>query len=312
MFCRLASSCQDIRIVAINDVVDNNKMLAHLLKFDSVHGVYNREVTSDVSGIMIDGNHIPTMNHSKISDINWRLFNVDCVVESTGKYILEEQLINHIHSGASKVILTSPPYEDTIKSVVLGVNDSILSKNDIIISNASCTTHSAAPLVKKIDECFTIDSAYVTTVHSFTSDQNLHDASHHDMRRARSATSSIIPTTSGAARSLSRIFPHLIDKIGGCGIRVPVPNGSLTDLTCLVKKETTIDYVNEIFKSSQDRYLDYTDTPIVSVDIVGSPYSSIFDAGLTSVIGKMIKVVAWYDNESGYSHRLIDMIRHLY
>jgi glyceraldehyde 3-phosphate dehydrogenase len=218
-------------------------------------------------------------------------------------------LQKHINSGAKKVILSSPPSEDSIKNIVMGVNDDLITEEDIIISNASCTTNSAAPLLKIIDENWEIESAYITTVHSFTNDQNLHDSPHQDLRRARSATSSIIPTTTGAAKALTKIFPSLDGKIGGCGIRVPVANASLTDLTCVVRKDTTIQQVNEMFQNSENPYLDYTNVPIVSVDIIGNSFSSVLDSDLTSVIGKMIKVVAWYDNESGYSNRLIDLLR---
>ena len=214
-----------------------------------------------------------------------------------------------INSGAKKVILSSPPSEDSIKTIVMGVNDDLIREEDLIISNASCTTNSAAPLLKIIDENWEIESAYITTVHSFTNDQNLHDSPHQDLRRARSATSSIIPTTTGAAKALTKIFPSLDGKIGGCGIRVPVANASLTDLTCVVRKDTTIQQVNEMFQNSENPYLDYTNVPIVSVDIIGNSFSSVLDSDLTSVIGKMIKVVAWYDNESGYSNRLIDLLR---
>lgn len=310
MFFRLAHSCEDIEIIAINDISDV-KTLAHLLKFDSVHGVYDAEVSADQHNIIVNGSVVRVINESDISKINWRQLGIDIVIESTGKFSKKKELQAHLSSGANKVILTSPPSDNLVKTVVLGINDSFINKDDRIISNASCTTHSAAPLIKIIDERFKIDSAYITTVHSFTNDQNLHDAAHPDLRRARSATSSIIPTTSGAAKSLTRIFPHLTNRIGGCGIRVPVPNASLTDLTCIVKKETTIKEINNIFKDSTNSYLGYTDLPLVSIDIIGTSYSLIFDAGLTSVIGKMIKVVAWYDNESGYSNRLIDLIRHL-
>lgn len=210
------------------------------------------------------------------------------------------------------MILSVPPLEDDIKTVVLGVNDSILNDDDIIISNASCTTNNAAPMLKVINELCGIEQAYITTVHSYTTDQSLHDQPHRDLRRARAAGQSIVPTTTGAAKALTKIFPNLADVIGGCGIRVPVPNGSLTDITLNVKEEVTIEEINNAFKvaseNSMKGILQYTEDPIVSIDIVGNTHSCIFDAEMTSVIGKMVKIIGWYDNEIGYSSRIINLI----
>jgi glyceraldehyde 3-phosphate dehydrogenase len=308
MFFRLAYLSEDIEIVVINDLMQLNT-LSHLLKYDSVHRTFHAEVKSENDNLFVDGKEIQVLQENDLDNINWKKYDIDVVIECTGKFRTKSELQKHINSGAKKVILSSPPSEDSIKTIVMGVNDDLIREEDLIISNASCTTNSVAPLLKIIDENWEIESAYITTVHSFTNDQNLHDSPHQDLRRARSATSSIIPTTTGAAKALTKIFPSLDGKIGGCGIRVPVANASLTDLTCVVRKDTTIQQVNEMFQNSENPYLDYTNVPIVSVDIIGNSFSSVLDSDLTSVIGKMIKVVAWYDNESGYSNRLIDLLR---
>ena len=308
MFFKLAHLSEDIEVIVINDLMQLNT-LSHLLKYDSVHRTFHAEVKSENDNLFVDGKEIQVLQENDLDNINWEKYDIDVVIECTGKFRTKSDLQKHINSGAKKVILSSPPSEDSIKTIVMGVNDDLLTEEDLIISNASCTTNSAAPLLKIIDENWEIESAYITTVHSFTNDQNLHDSPHQDLRRARSATSSIIPTTTGAAKALTKIFPSLDGKIGGCGIRVPVANASLTDLTCVVRKDTTIQQVNEMFQNSENPYLDYTNVPIVSVDIIGNSFSSVLDSDLTSVIGKMIKVVAWYDNESGYSNRLIDLLR---
>ena len=308
MFFKLAHLSEDIEVIVINDLMQLNT-LSHLLKYDSVHRTFPAEVKSENDNLFVDGKEIQVLQENDLDNINWKKYDIDVVIECTGKFRTKSDLQKHINSGAKKVILSSPPSEDSIKTIVMGVNDDLIREEDLIISNASCTTNSAAPLLKIIDENWEIESAYITTVHSFTNDQNLHDSPHQDLRRARSATSSIIPTTTGAAKALTKIFPSLDGKIGGCGIRVPVANASLTDLTCVVRKDTTIQQVNEMFQNSENPYLDYTNVPIVSVDIIGNSFSSVLDSDLTSVIGKMIKVVAWYDNESGYSNRLIDLLR---
>jgi len=308
VFFRLTHLCEDIEVVVINDLMQLDT-LSHLLKYDSVHRTFNADVQQSNNNLVVDGKEIEILQESNLDNINWGKYNIDIVIECTGKFRTKSDLQKHIFAGAKKVILSSPPTDDNVKTIVMGVNDHLITEEDTILSNASCTTNSAAPLIKIIDENLGIESAYITTVHSFTNDQNLHDSPHQDLRRARSAISSIIPTTTGAAKALTKIFPQLNNKIGGCGIRVPVANASLTDLTCVVKKDTTIKQVNEMFRKSDNPYLDYTNVPIVSVDIIGNPFSSVLDSDLSSVIGKMIKVVAWYDNESGYSNRLIDLIR---
>ena len=232
-----------------------------------------------------------------------------------GKFKTYEEAYPHIVAGAKKVILSAPPEDDRIKTVVLGVNESILDGSEVIISNASCTTNNAAPMIKIIDELCGIEQAYITTVHSYTTDQSLHDQPHKDLRRARGAAQSIVPTTTGAAKALTKIFPKLDGKLGGSGIRVPVPDGSLTDITCYVSRAVSIEEINAAFlKASQTNLkgiLAYTEDPIVSVDIIGNSNSCLFDAQLTSVIDKMVKVVGWYDNEIGYSSRIIDLIGYI-
>ncbi|MAM27791.1 MAG: type I glyceraldehyde-3-phosphate dehydrogenase [Flavobacteriaceae bacterium] len=301
-----------IEVAAVNDIADTST-LAHLLKYDSIHGVLKETIEVTASGISVAGKSVRFSSENDISKINWP--NVDVVIECTGKFKLKNQLQNHINNGAKKVILSVPPTEDDIKTVVLGVNETILSEEDTIISNASCTTNNAAPLLKVIDELCGIKQAYITTVHSYTTDQSLHDQPHRDLRRARAAGQSIVPTTTGAAKALTKIFPHLSDVIGGCGIRVPVPNGSLCDITFNVSKEVSIAEINNAFKRAAEEELkgiiDYTEDPIVSIDIVGNPHSCIFDAGMTSVIGTMVKIIGWYDNETGYSSRIVDLIQQI-
>jgi glyceraldehyde 3-phosphate dehydrogenase len=310
-FTRMALNDKNINIVAINDLADNNT-LAHLFKYDSVHRQYNGEITADENGMTVNGHHIKMTSFRNPEDIPWGEMNVDIVVESTGIFRKSELASKHLKAGAKKVILSAPPQSDDIKSVVMGINEHILDGTETIISNASCTTNSAAPLVHVMKKLGVIESCYITTIHSYTSDQRLHDAPHSDLRRARAAAESIVPTTTGAAKAIGKIFPELKDHMGGCGIRVPVPDGSLTDMTFIMDHEITIDEINEAFKSASENelkgILKFEVDPIVSSDIIGSPYSSTFDSKLTSIIGKMIKVVAWYDNEAGYSNRLVDLV----
>ncbi len=310
---RLLINNPSINVVAINDLSDS-KTLAHLLKYDSVHGVCHETISYDENHIIVNNTKIPLNRQSTLENLNWQSYNVDIVIESTGKFKTSKELKHHINNGAKKVILSVPPLSDDIKMIVLGVNEHILDGSESIISNASCTTNNAAPMIKIIDELCGIEQAYITTVHSFTTDQSLHDQPHRDLRRARAATQSIIPTTTGAAKAITHIFPQLSNAIGGCGIRVPVPDGSLTDITFNVKKEVSIDTINHKFKEAAKTNLKgilaYTEAPIVSVDILGSPYSCTFDAQLTSVIKKMVKIVGWYDNETGYCNRLIDLIKY--
>lgn len=309
---RLLLDHESIEVVAINDVANANT-LAHLLKYDSIHGKLKARVSYVDSFIEVNETKTPILSFSHPGKINWSEYNVDIVVEASGKYKTTKDLEDHLSEGVKKVILAVPPDDDSIKMVVLGVNESILDGSEKIISNASCTTNNAAPMLDVIHKNFGVKQAYITTVHSYTSDQSLHDRAHRDLRRSRAAAQSIIPTTTGAAKALTKIFPDLSDVIGGCGIRVPVPNGSLTDMTLNVRKHTSIEQVNKVFKEASETYLQgllsYTTEPLVSIDIIGEPYSCIFDSQMTSVIGgDLIKLIGWYDNEIGYSSRLIDLI----
>ncbi|MCB0461539.1 MAG: type I glyceraldehyde-3-phosphate dehydrogenase [Flavobacteriaceae bacterium] len=308
---RLLHNNTQIEVVAINDLADA-KTLSHLLKYDSIHGIFKESITHDDNHIIVNGKKIPLSNHSHPKDTNWEKYNVDIVVEASGKFKSRSDLQHHINNGAKKVILTVPPNDEDIPTVVLGVNDNILKKEETIISNASCTTNNAAPMIAVINELAEVKQAYITTVHSYTTDQSLHDQPHRDLRRARAAGQSIVPTTTGAAKALTKIFPELSNVIGGCGIRVPVANGSLTDITFNVAKTVSVSEINNAFKkASEGRYkhiLEYTEDPIVSIDIVGNTHSCIFDAQMTSVIRNMVKIIGWYDNETGYSSRIIDLI----
>ncbi len=308
---RLLAQQEQLQVVAINDVADA-RTLAHLLKYDSIHGIFGDTVTYGETGLVVNGKHIPVLNRSTPKEIDWGKHNVDIVVECTGKFKTRPMLQYHLNNGAKKVILSVPPSEDDIKMVVFGINDHIIGPGDHIISNASCTTNNAAPMIKVINDLCGIEQAYITTIHSYTTDQSLHDQPHHDLRRARAAAQSIIPTTTGAAKALTRIFPELAGNIGGCGIRVPVPNGSMTDITCNVKKSTSIQEINDTFAqmahNELKRILYYTDEPLVSIDINNSCYSCTFDSLMTSVIGKMVKIIGWYDNETGYCSRIIDLV----
>ncbi len=309
---RLLLDNPDITVVAINDLADT-KTLAHLLKYDSIHGRLSNTISPSEKGIVVDNTVYPLSHVSDISKIDWTATRPDVVIEATGKFKSREQLQHHITNGAGKVILSAPPLEDDIKTIVFGVNDHILDGSETIVSNASCTTNNAAPMLKVVNDLCEVKNAYITTVHSYTTDQSLHDQPHKDLRRARAAGQSIVPTTTGAAKALTKIFPNLSDVIGGCGIRVPVPNGSLTDMTLNVKRPTTVAEINAAFLKASQTYLkdivSYNEDPIVSIDIIGTPFSCTFDAEMTSVIdGTLVKLIGWYDNEIGYSSRIIDLI----
>ena len=269
-----------------------------------------RKVESTTHSIKVDDTSYPFTSQAAISKIPWQ--GVDIVIEATGKFKTKLALEQHISSGAKKVILCVPPLDDQIKMIVAGVNDHKLTPEDCIISNASCTTNNAAPMLKLLHDAFQIEQAYITTVHSYTTDQSLHDQPHKDLRRARAAGQSIVPTTTGAAKALTKLFPDLNNVIGGCGIRVPVANGSLCDITLNVKKKASIQKVNTLFEKAANGslkgILQYTQDPIVSIDIVGNTHSCVLDSEMTSVIGKMIKIIGWYDNETGYSSRIIDLM----
>lgn len=309
---RLLLNHPTIEVVAINDLSDA-KTMAHLLKYDSIHGVLKENISASHNQITVGNQRVRFTSEPNIENIPWE--NIDMVVECSGKFKLRSQLNNHLKNGAKKVILSVPPLEDDIKTIVLGVNDDLLGADDDIISNASCTTNNAAPMVKIINDLCGIEQAYITTIHSYTTDQSLHDQPHRDLRRARAAGQSIVPTTTGAAKALTKIFPDLAKVIGGCGIRVPVPNGSLSDITLNVKKEVTIEEINAAFKTASENsmrgIIEYTEDPIVSIDIIGNTHSCIFDAEMTSVIGKMVKIIGWYDNEIGYSSRIVNLIERM-
>jgi len=299
-------------IIAINDLTDP-KTLAHLFKYDSIHGNYIGTVAAEGNFLVIDGQRIEVIAEKSPVNLPWRKLDIDLVLESTGKFLSRELANLHIEAGAKKVLLSAPSPDKTIETVVLGVNDDVVNWNENIISNASCTTNNVAALILVLEKNWGIKEGYITTVHSMTGDQNLHDAPHRDLRRARAASSSIIPTTTGAAKAITSIFPHLEGNLGGAGIRVPVLNGSLTDFTCILKdKPDSVAQINEAFELASQTYLkdilQYTEDPIVSVDIIDNPHSCIFDAQLTSIVGGMVKVVGWYDNEFGYANRLVDVI----
>jgi len=311
VFLRICYMDPTIEIVAINDITDT-KTLAHLLKYDSVHRAFPGEVTAEKNALIVAGKKIKVFASKDPAQLPWKELGIDIVVECTGLFLDSEGAGLHIKAGAKKVILSAPAKDEKIKSVVLGVNDEILTSEDVIVSNASCTTNCAAPMLKVLDQ-FGIDDAYITTVHSYTSDQRIHDAPHKDLRRARAAALSIIPTSTGAAKAIGRIFPHLAGKIGGCGMRVPVPDGSLTDITCVLKNATSVEEINKAFKKAAEgdlkNILQYTEDPIVSVDVIGNSHSVLYDAEFTSIVGKLVKIIGWYDNEWGYSCRLVDLVK---
>jgi len=308
---RVIQQYPEIQLVAINDLADA-KTLAHLLKYDSIHRLFPKEVLCNGDNIIINGKPVRIFKEKDPSLLPWKELEVDIVIESTGLFTDKLNAGKHILAGAKKVIISAPPKDAEIKSVVMGINDFILDGTEEIISNASCTTNCAAPMVKVLDELCGIESGYIITIHSYTTDQRLQDAPHKDLRRARAAAESIVPTSTGAAKAITKIFPHLDGKLGGSGIRVPVPDGSLTDVTCSVKNVKSIEEINNAFKTASEnslkQILQYCSEPIVSSDVIGNPYSCTFDTELTSVIGKMVKVVGWYDNEMGYSNRLADLI----
>jgi glyceraldehyde 3-phosphate dehydrogenase len=311
---RLLTERKDLELVAVNDLTDN-RTLAHLFKYDSVHGVFAGDVGHDDAHLVLGGRKIKAFAAKDPAALPWKELGVDIVLECTGHFLTRETASAHLKAGAKRVILSAPAKDADIPSVVLGVNDHILKGDEPIISNASCTTNCAAPMIQVIHELCGIEDGFITTVHSYTGDQRLHDAPHKDLRRARAAAVSMVPTTTGAAKAITRIFPELDGRLGGGGIRVPVPDGSITDITCRVKKLHSAEEINARFKEAAGGRLKgilrYTEDPIVSVDIVGDPHSCILDGLLTSVVGNMVKVMGWYDNEYGYSSRLVDLVARL-
>jgi glyceraldehyde 3-phosphate dehydrogenase len=301
---------RNLDVVAINDLTEP-ATLAHLFKYDTVHRGFKGEVTYDVNHLIINGKRIRVFSNSNPAELPWKELEIDLVLEATGKFTNRSGAQQHLTAGAKQVLISAPSADHDIPMVVLGVNDGQVDLSSPILSNASCTTNNVAPMVKVLDDHWGISDGYITTVHSMTGDQNLHDAPHKDLRRARAASASIIPTSTGAAKAITHIFPHLESKLGGAGIRVPVLNGSLTDFTCILKEQATIEDINAAFKKASEQemsgILEFTSDPIVSVDILGNPHSCIFDSLLTSIVGDLVKVVGWYDNESGYSSRLVDL-----
>jgi len=311
IFLRNILTRPGIEVVAINDIT-NTHTLAHLFKYDTVHRGFKGEVTFDDQHLYINGKAIKILAEHIPVNLPWAELDIDLVIESTGKFASLDGGQQHLAAGARQVILSAPAGGKAVPTVVLGVNDGEIDLQSPILSNASCTTNNVAAMVKVLEDNWGITEGYITTVHSMTGDQNLHDAPHKDLRRARAASASIIPTTTGAAKAITSIFPHLEGKLGGAGIRVPVLNGSLTDFTCLLKKPATVEAINAAFKQAAEgslkNILEYTEDPIVSTDILDNPHSCIFDAQLTSIVGDMVKVVGWYDNEMGYSSRLADLV----
>jgi glyceraldehyde 3-phosphate dehydrogenase len=304
----------DIQVIAINDLADTPTM-AHLFKYDSVHRGFKGTVSAGDGHLLVNGAAIKTFSVKDPSQLPWKELDIDLVIESTGKFTTRAGATQHLTAGARQVIISAPSADRDIPTTVLGVNDDEAHLRAPIISNASCTTNNVAAMIKVLDENWGIVDGYITTVHSMTGDQNLHDAPHKDLRRARAASGSIIPTTTGAAKAITSIFPHLDGRLGGAGIRVPVLNGSLTDFTCSLKTMPTVAEINAAFKTAANgpmkNILEYTEDPIVSTDILDNPHSCIFDALLTSVVGGLVKVVGWYDNEVGYANRLADLVEEI-
>lgn len=309
VFFRNAIFNPHINIVGINDITDA-ATLAHLLKYDSVHRKFDGEVKFDKDHLFINGKEIRIFASKDPESLPWKALDVDIVIESTGLFLDKASAQKHLNAGAKKIILSAPAKDDDIKTIVMGVNDHLLNAEDTIVSNASCTTNCAAPMLKVLQQ-WGIEEAYVTTVHSYTGDQRLHDAPHKDLRRARAAAMSIIPTSTGAAKALGKIFPDMEDKLGGCGMRVPVPDGSLTDITCVLTQYPSVEQINEAFKKASEtdlkNIMKYTEDPLVSTDVIGNTHSVVFDSEFTSVVGNLVKIIGWYDNEFGYSNRLVDL-----
>ena len=306
-----AASGKDIEIVAVNDLT-SPEVLAHLLKYDSVLGVLSEDVAADGEGIKIAGNTMKVLSERDPANLPWGDLGVDVVVESTGFFTKAADARKHVDAGGAKKVIISAPATGDDLTIVMGVNHEAYDGSQTIISNASCTTNCLAPLAKVLNDAFGIERGLMTTIHAYTADQNLQDGPHKDLRRARAAAINMVPTSTGAAKAIGLVLPELKGKLDGYAIRVPVPTGSATDLTVTVSRETTVEEVNAALKRAAESeelqgFLTYTDEPIVSSDIVGDPASSIFDSGLTKVIGNQVKVVSWYDNEWGYSNRLVDL-----
>ncbi|HMO39895.1 MAG TPA: type I glyceraldehyde-3-phosphate dehydrogenase [Saprospiraceae bacterium] len=299
----------NVEVVAINDLTDNHT-LAHLLKYDTVHGKFNGRVSADDNYLHVNGHAIHAYAEKDPTQLPWKDLGVDIVLECTGRFTDKEKAGWHLQAGAKKVVISAPATGD-IPTVVLGVNDNLIQPEHTIYSNASCTTNCLAPMVKVLDDMLGIESGFMTTIHAYTADQNIQDAPHRDLRRARAAAANIVPTSTGAAKAVGLVLPHLKGKLNGNAMRIPVPNGSITDFTAFVKKTASVDDIKAAYKAASESslkgILEYCTDPIVSSDILGNTHSCIFDSELTMVIGNMVKVVGWYDNEAGYSNRLADL-----
>ncbi len=304
----------NVEVVAINDLTDT-ATLAHLLKYDSVHGRFPGTVTFDKENLIVNGKSMRVYAEREPKNLPWASYGIDVVLESTGRFVDEAGAGGHLIAGAKKVVISAPA-KGEIPTVVLGVNDSILTGSETILSNASCTTNCLAPMAKVLDEAFGIEKGYITTIHAYTQDQLLQDGPHTDLRRARAAGLSIVPTSTGAAKAVGLVLPHLKGKLDGLAMRVPTPDGSLTDLAVVLKREATVAEINAAMKLASETtmkgILEYTEDEIVSADIVGNPHSCIFDSKLTAANGTLVKVVGWYDNEYGYSSRVADLIARVY
>ena len=301
----------EINIVAINDLTDT-KTLAHLLKYDSVHGIFDAKIECTKHSLVINNNQIHVLSEKDPELLPWKHLQVDIVIESTGFFRTKELAEKHINAGARKIIISAPAKSDDIKTIVLGVNENTYDpEKDNIISNASCTTNCLAPMVKVLNDNFGVEKGLLNTIHSYTSDQKLVDAPHKDLRRARSAAINIVPTTTGAAIAVTKVIPSLQGKLDGIALRVPTPDGSIVDFTCQLKRNVTKEEINKLFKNVSLHHLkgilEYTEEPLVSTDIVGNPHSVIFDSQLTYVKDNLVKVIGWYDNEAGYSYRLVEL-----
>ncbi|MDB5035709.1 MAG: glyceraldehyde-3-phosphate dehydrogenase, type [Chlorobi bacterium] len=303
----------DFDFVGINDLTDAHT-LAHLLKYDSVHGRFQGTVEVDGTDLIVDGDRIPISAERTIEGLKWG--DIDVAIESTGHYTSRADLQKHLDNGAKRVILTAPAKDAMDATVVLGVNDDVLTPEMKMVSNASCTTNCLAPMVKVLMDNFGLKSGFMTTVHSYTNDQNILDLPHKDLRRARAAAVNIIPTSTGAAKALGLVIPEVKGKLDGFAFRVPTPDGSVTDFTAILEKSATKDEINAAFKKASESgpmkdFLEYTEDPIVSSDIVGNPNSCIFDSLSTMVVGDLVKIVGWYDNEFGYSRRIVDLVERM-
>ncbi|MGQ9863783.1 MAG: type I glyceraldehyde-3-phosphate dehydrogenase [Bacteroidia bacterium] len=303
-----------VKVAQINDITDA-PTLAHLLKYDSVHGRFSESVSVEGNFLIVNGHKILVSAQTDPASIGWEAQGVKIVVESTGHFTEGAQARKHLAAGAKKVIISAPASGEIDATVVLGVNDSVLTSQMQVISNASCTTNCIAPMVKVLDEAFGIEQGFMNTVHAYTADQRLQDAPHKDLRRARSAAANVVPTTTGAAKAVGLVLPHLKGRLDGIALRVPVPDGSVTDLVAILKNPAEKTAINNAFKEAAQGALKgilaYTEDPIVSSDIIGNPHSCIFDAGFTMVMGNMVRVLGWYDNEYGYASRTAELVLRL-